>query len=114
MDIFTAQLTRVVNLPIKPAKLKVKAPKKEAASTKLSQDLDHLENHNAYFSDEEHSFADADADADADAEKVKTQQLELFANFDSASVIANKFQKNTDGTVLKKDKKVSKHLDLYA
>lgn len=110
MDIFTAQLTRVVNLPIKPAKLKVKAPKKEAASTKLSQDLDHLENHNAYFSDEEHSFADADADA----EKVKTQQLELFANFDSASVIANKFQKNTDGTVLKKDKKVSKHLDLYA
>jgi hypothetical protein len=106
MDIFTTQLTRVVNLPIKPAKLKVKAPKKEAASTKLSQDLDHLENHNAYFSDEEHSFADA--------EKVKTQQLELFANFDSASVIANKFQKNTDGTVLKKDKKVSKHLDLYA
>jgi hypothetical protein len=106
MDIFTTQLTRVVNLPIKPAKLKVKAPKKEAASSKLSEDPDHLENHNAYYSDEEHSFADA--------ERVKAQQLELFANFDSASVIANKFQKNADGTALKKDKKVSKHLDLYA
>jgi hypothetical protein len=104
MDIFTTQLTRVVSLPIKPTNLKVKAPKKESANTKLGQDPDHLEDHNTYFSDEEHSFVDT--------EKVKTQQLELFANYDSA--IVNKFQKNADGTALKKDKKVTKHLDLYA
>jgi hypothetical protein len=104
MDIFTTQLTRVVNLPIKPAKLRVKAPKKEAASTKLSQDPDHLENHNTYFQVEKHSFEDA--------EKVKTQQLELFADSDLA--IATKFQKNVDGAALKKDKEVTGHIDLYA
>lgn len=112
MDIFTTQLTRVVNLPIKPAKLKVKAPTKEAASAKLNEDPDHLENHNTYLSDDEHYYTDA--------QSVNAPQRELFANAnananaDSTSTIANKPQKNADGTASKKDNKVTKHLDLYA
>ena len=49
MDIFTTQLTRVVPVPIKPTQLKVKALVKDAASTKLKEDPDHLENHEYYF-----------------------------------------------------------------
>jgi len=49
MDIFTTQLTRVVPVPIKPANLKVKALLKEAKTSKLKEDPDHLENHDYYF-----------------------------------------------------------------
>jgi hypothetical protein len=49
MDIFTTQLVRVVPVPIKPANLKVKALLKEAGSSKLKEDPDHLENHDYYF-----------------------------------------------------------------
>jgi len=48
MDIFTTQLTRVVQTPIKPTSLKVKALLKEAATDKLKEDHDHLENHDYY------------------------------------------------------------------
>lgn len=56
MDVFTTQLTRVVPVPIKPASLKVKALLKDAANTKLSQDPDHLENHEYYFTKEEDQY----------------------------------------------------------
>ena len=49
MDIFTTQLTRVVPVPIKPTEMKVKALLKEAATGKLKEDPDHLENHDYYF-----------------------------------------------------------------
>ncbi len=49
MDIFTTQLTRVVPVPIRPKSLKVKALLKEAATGKLKDDPDHLENHEYYF-----------------------------------------------------------------
>lgn len=49
MDIFTTQLTKVQPVPIKPEKLKVKALVKEAASAKLTDDIDHLENHESYL-----------------------------------------------------------------
>lgn len=45
MDIFTTQLRRVVQAPIKPSNNKVKAPTKEPASTELTEDFDHLEHH---------------------------------------------------------------------
>ncbi|WP_440873926.1 hypothetical protein [Thalassotalea sp. PLHSN55] len=56
MDIFTTQLTRVVPVPIRPQSLKVKALLKEAATGKLTDDPEHLENHDAYYiaTDEEH------------------------------------------------------------
>ena len=49
MDIFTTQLTRFIPVPIKPANLKVKALLKEAGTSKLKEDPDHLENHENYF-----------------------------------------------------------------
>ena len=53
MDIFTTQLTRVVQVPIKAASLKVKALLKDAGTGKLKEDPDHLENHQYYFVDED-------------------------------------------------------------
>jgi len=51
MDIFTTAYTRRVILPIKPDKLKVKALRKESATTELSEDTSHLEEHNQYVLD---------------------------------------------------------------
>jgi len=48
MDIFTTVLTRVVQAPIKPARLRVKALVKEPATNELTDDIDHLENHEQY------------------------------------------------------------------
>lgn len=48
MDIFTTVLTRVVPVPIKPARLRVKALAKEPSTNELTDDLDHLENHEQY------------------------------------------------------------------
>ena len=53
MDIFTTQLTRVVPVPIKPASLKVKALVKDSATDKLTDDIDHFENHDQYFKKQE-------------------------------------------------------------
>ncbi|MBU2872271.1 hypothetical protein [Colwellia sp. E2M01] len=53
MDIFTTQLAQVVQRPIKPTDFKVKALLKESASSKLSQDSDHLENHKYYLKSED-------------------------------------------------------------
>lgn len=48
MDIFTTVLTRVVPVPIKPERLRVKALAKEPSTNELTDDLDHLENHEQY------------------------------------------------------------------
>jgi Na+-translocating ferredoxin:NAD+ oxidoreductase RnfG subunit len=48
MDIFTTVLTRVVQTPIKPERVRVKALSKEPAMNELTDDLDHLENHEQY------------------------------------------------------------------
>jgi hypothetical protein len=48
MDIFTTALTRVVSLPIKPERLRVKALSKEPATNELTDDIDHFENHEQY------------------------------------------------------------------
>lgn len=53
MDIFTTQLTRVVPVQIKPANLKVKALVKESATAKLTDDPQHLENHDYIVSSKE-------------------------------------------------------------
>jgi hypothetical protein len=52
MDIFTTYLTKVVSRPIKPTNLKVKALAKDASSSELTDDLNHLENHDNYYQDE--------------------------------------------------------------
>jgi len=52
MDIFTTVLTRVVPVSIKPERLRVKALVKEPDTHELSDDLDHLEEHEKYFIDE--------------------------------------------------------------
>lgn len=49
MDIFAAQLKRVTKVPIRKQRLKIDALNKGSASKGLTDDLDHLENHEQYF-----------------------------------------------------------------
>jgi len=113
MDIFTTQLTRIVQLPIKPASIKVKALLKEAANSKLHQDPDHLENHEYYFTSEEdqyhsnqhgtdHYSAEDDQNKQGDKTSISIESSSDKLDSDSSEDNANK---NKGGT---------KHLDLYA
>jgi hypothetical protein len=52
VDIFTTVLTKVRATPIKPEKLKVKALNKESGTSELTDDLNHLEDHDLYFINE--------------------------------------------------------------
>lgn len=98
MDIFTTVLTRVVPVPIKPASLKVKALLKEAATGKLTEDHDHLENHEYYFKkpkDEKHQ-----------------QQEHLSKKGDeeqSGKVVITQ----AENLVLEKDEEGNIHLDIF-
>jgi len=49
LDIFTNVLTRVVPVPIKPEKLRVKALTKEPSVNPLTDDVYHLENHDYFY-----------------------------------------------------------------
>ncbi len=107
MDIFTTQLTRVVPVPIKPASLKVKALLKEAANSKLSQDPDHLENHEYYFTKEEDQYHSKQQEAEQDTKK---EQEAVKADPESSD--DDKSAESDEKTDQKNNK--PKHLDLYA
>lgn len=110
MDIFTTQLTRVVPVPIKPASLKVKALLKEAANSKLSQDPDHLENHEYYFTTESDQYHSRQKNA---KQEPKNQQAQSETDEDSqAEVVTQEAAETGENTADKSDK--PKHLDLYA
>lgn len=115
MDIFTTQLTRVVPVPIKPASLKVKALLKEAANSKLSQDSDHIENHEYYFTSEEDQYHSSGKGSEQEQhakqkqdEKKHTDSInnEVSLKQDEKEINVEKSNNgNNDDT---------KHLDLYA
>jgi len=101
MDIFTTQLTRVVQVPIKPVSLKVKALLKDAATPKLKEDHDHLENHDNYF---EKSEKEKEEQSSKKRDTSTTQSVNEMAE-----------QENKDETKQKnKTTGKDKHLDLYA
>jgi len=107
MDIFTTQLTRVVPVPIKPASLKVKALLKEAANSKLTQDPDHLENHEYYFTSEEDQYHSSQQQNKQESQSKATQQ-----HVDSDAELSAEAEEVNANSVDNKPK--SKHLDLYA
>ena len=123
MDIFTTQLTRVVPVPIKPASLKVKALLKDAANTKLSQDPDHLENHEYYFTNEEDQYHGSQQEAKQDNKKA--QQETVIDDSESKDAEASALEtaqqsvqkaaesEKSDAQTVQKNNK-PKHLDLYA
>jgi hypothetical protein len=113
MDIFTTQLTRVVPVPIKPASLKVKALLKEAANSKLSQDPDHLENHEYYFTKED-EYHSEQQEAKRDTKEDQHDQEENVNTDPESNANEELAQKPTESgekTASKNDK--PKHLDLY-
>ncbi|ALO35621.1 hypothetical protein CMT41_13530 [Colwellia sp. MT41] len=106
MDIFTTQLTRVVQIPIKPASLKVKALLKEAANSKLSDDANHLENHEYYFTSEEDKYHSSQQEADDKEESENSSETN-----NDASVVLDENDVDAKKTTGKSN---GKHLDLYA
>jgi hypothetical protein len=110
MDIFTTQLTRVVPVPIKPASLKVKALLKDAANSKLTQDPDHLENHEYYFTTESDQYHSSKEDAKKEQKNQQAQSEADEAN--QTDVVTQQASEIDENTVEKSDK--PKHLDLYA
>ncbi len=130
MDIFTTQLTRLVPVPIKPASLKVKALLKEAGAGKLKEDLDHLENHDYYFTSDEDK-----QQGKQENKKQKSNQQEASAQESQPQedVLLSEQAELTDATYSKQGKALDvtldekaiknkednkaekvKHLDLYA
>lgn len=99
MDIFTTQLTRFIPVPIKPASLKVKALLKEAGTSKLKEDPDHLENHDYYF---------VDKSADNDAQDDNNQESKSAAHQGEITD-----ENSVDSNSKDKSKEKVKHLDLY-
>ncbi|NQZ20491.1 MAG: hypothetical protein HRT53_00380 [Colwellia sp.] len=113
MDIFTTVLTRVVPVPIKPERLRVKALSKEPATNELTDDIDHLENHEQYI--------DSSKDS-AEQQKNKQQVSYINEAVDESSTIPNdedsKIVTDKEELILpKKDQqqtdKAIKHLDIF-
>jgi len=104
MDIFTTQLTRVVQVPIKPASLKVKALLKEAGTSKLKEDHDHLENHDYYFikTKPNNERNKEDNKNDLDSKPVERQ-------VDTTDDMSNESEAKNEST----SSEEVKHLDLY-
>ena len=103
MDIFTTVLTRVVPVPIKPANLKVKALLKEAGTSKLKEDPDHLENHDYYFTNDKNEQKESDQNKSSGAEQAEPSNVER---------VDKKQADNADDGITESKDGV-KHLDLY-
>lgn len=103
MDIFTTALTKVRLTPIKPEKLRVKSLKKEAATKELSDDIDHLEDHDLYFVEEKNK-----------EKNKKNQQSASHDSSDEEPVILHK-QDILHPKTHDHDDKVDddKHLDIF-
>lgn len=103
MDIFTTQLVRLVQIPIKPANLKVKALLKEARTSKLKEDPEHLENHNYYFDNKQ---TDNDTNEENEQELKPAEHKTVISDDKSADTTNDELTepKSTGGV---------KHLDLY-
>ena len=108
MDIFTTQLTRVVPVPIKPASLKVKALLKESANAKLTQDPDHLENHDYYFTSEEDNNHASQSQQQNTEQEANNKQNSLLTIPAEETPINEK----PTGKDVTTDKNIN-HLDIY-
>lgn len=116
MDIFTTQLTRVVQVPIKPANLKVKALLKDAGAGKLKEDLDHLENHEYYFNKK--SFDEKKSDKEQDKENKASEEKEDLLDkkadaSDKDHELSNKEPMPDQEKGITESEDGVKHLDLY-
>lgn len=123
MDIFTTVLTKVRPTPIKPKNLRVKALKKEPETRELTDDLDHLEDHDLYFvkekkqrEQEQHSQQEKqNAKSTADDTEHDNHEINGENIVPSESVITDKQeilhpQKKHDDD---DDDKDVKHLDIF-
>ena len=103
MDIFTTQLARVVQTPIKPANLKVKALLKESGAGKLKEDLDHLENHDYYFDV-----------SDEACEQQQQEEHDKKSQKSAAVEIQHSELSDSEKVKAARETLKAKHLDLYA
>jgi len=122
MDIFTTALTRVVQVPIKPANSKIKAPAKAASTGEIKEDLDNLENHDAYFDDKT-----VDGSGAKEKRKESSQDQESTTEYEKGDLVVENTENDKVASQHKDDKHLhkstddviteaedgSKHLDLY-
>lgn len=111
MDIFTTALTKVRSTPIKPEKLRVKSLKKEAAIKSLTDNENHLEEHELYSIEEKEKEKEKSDDNQSDSggnslqdDKDATEPLILHKEDITHPKNANK------NTLADNDK----HLDIFA
>ncbi|MCO4798387.1 MAG: hypothetical protein KC484_04180 [Colwelliaceae bacterium] len=121
MDIFTTVLTKVRATPIKPEKLRVKALKKEPETHELSDDLNHLEDHDIYLINEKKHSKDKERhpQSKSESKKVRVEVEEHEFTDDniipSESVITDKQEILHPNKVKNSDEpaKDIKHLDIF-
>lgn len=104
MDIFTTVLTKIRPTPIKPEKLRVKSLKKEAATRPLTDDANHLEDHELYFvpeHKEEHTEHQQQEQAKQKSENVTAKEPDILHKQD---ITQPKKPKSDDE---------GEHLDIY-
>jgi len=105
MDIFTTVLTRVVPVPIKPANLKVKALLKSANVGNLTEDFDHLENHDNYFDDDSSKKESLDSNNHPEHQ----EHQEVIGEND----LTDEKQIKADSSGISESLDGVKHLDIY-
>jgi len=113
MDIFTTALTRVAQVPIKPANNKVKAPSKTASTGEIKEDLDNLENHDSFLDEKrlaEQGHHNENAQNDQEHQQKDAQEHES-KNKDAQKENNTEFDETVDGITQSEDG--TKHLDLY-
>lgn len=112
MDIFTTQLTRVRQVPIKPSKLRVKSLAKEAKTRTLDEEKDHLDEHELNTATQQYAEnyfrenAEEQDSSDSDLEHKLSQSAGEAAK---ASVNEDR----SDKTGADDDKNDHPHLDIF-
>ena len=110
MDIFTTALAKIRATPIKPEKLRVKALRKESATNELTDDIDHLEDHQLFFIDEKTHQQRQNAQ-----QEKQSQDQQAFTQGVKASedVIVHKQEILHPQADKKDDDDEIEHLDIY-
>lgn len=107
MDIFTTQLTKIRQQPIKPEKLRVKSLKKDAQTRALNEEKDHLtgetQSPDLHITHYEH-------DDEANSSEPESYSLKSIK---SETPISDGVDINDDEDENKKDAGENRHIDLF-
>lgn len=113
MDIFTTVLTRVVPVPIKPERLRVKALSKEPATNELTDDIDHLENHEQYIDSSKDSAEQKKNKQQGSYVNEVVDESSTIDNDEASKIVTHKEELTHPNKEQQQTDKVIKHLDIF-